>query len=644
MISVNDVSMRLGSKLLFEHANWHLVPGHHYGLVGANGTGKSTLIKMFSGTLRPESGSIARPAELRLGTLQQDQFQADEHCPLDVVMMGKPALWAALQEKAQLIPAHGGVLHEADGHRLGELESVIADHDGYTAEAGAASILQGLGIGPARHGRPTRELSGGFRLRVLLAQTLFQSPDLLLLDEPTNHLDLPSIRWLEGHLRSFPGTVVVASHDRQFLNAVCDHIVDVDYERLTLYPGNFDRFLEAKQLAEEQKRAEISNAEKKQAEMQQFVDRFRAKATKARQAQSRVKQLQRMEIPTITRTSRQYPSFAFKPLRPSGQEVLAVSGVHKAYGAHVVLDQVSFEIKRGEKVAVVGSNGVGKSTLLMIIAGRLAADSGTLRPGYEVSLGYFAQDHREALRGGMSVYDWLRSQRPDAEVGALRGTLGRVLFSGDDALKPVGALSGGEAARLLLAGLMLRRDNLLLLDEPTNHLDLEGREALMRGLLDFDGTVLFVSHDRHVVSTVADRVLALTEEGLQDFPGGYQSYLAAQGQDFLSAEQRPTDRTAPNAGRAPANTEDYAQRKARKREASRIKRRVEQLESRIATLEGALEELHRLSAAPGYFEQAGWETVRDDEARKAALQVELRQVIGEWEAAAGELETLQEAG
>ncbi|MBI3994167.1 MAG: ABC-F family ATP-binding cassette domain-containing protein [Candidatus Lambdaproteobacteria bacterium] len=644
MISVNDVSMRLGSKLLFEHANWHLVPGRHYGLVGANGTGKSTLIRLLSGTLHPEGGAIARPAELRLGTLQQDQFQADEHSPLDVVLMGRPALWAALQEKARLLPADGGTLHEADGHRLGELESVIADHNGYTAEAEAASILQGLGIAPARHRRPTHELSGGFRLRVLLAQTLFQSPEVLLLDEPTNHLDLPSIRWLEAHLRGFAGTVVVASHDRQFLNAVCDHIVDVDYEQLTLYPGNYDRFLAAKQLAEEQKQAEISNAEKKQAEMQQFIDRFRAKATKARQAQSRVKQLERIEMPTIKRTSRQYPRFAFKPHRPSGQEALALSGVHKAYGSHVVLERVSFEIKRGEKVAVVGPNGVGKSTLLMIVAGRLPVDGGTVRMGYEVSAGYFAQDHRDALRGGVSVYDWLRSQRPDAEVGALRGTLGRVLFSGDDALKPVGALSGGEAARLLLAGLMLRRDNLLLLDEPTNHLDLEGREALMRGLQEFEGTVLFVSHDRHVVSTVAGRVLALTEQGLQDFPGGYQAYLAAQGQDFLSVEQRAAHRGPQSVGNAPGGAEDYAQRKARRREATRLRRRVEQLERRIADLEATLDELQRLSAAPDYFERVGWETVRVDEARKAGLQDELRQIVGEWETAAGELESVQEAG
>ncbi|HUJ76524.1 MAG TPA: ABC-F family ATP-binding cassette domain-containing protein, partial [bacterium] len=486
MITVSNISMRFGALVLFEGVTWQLQPGEHTGLVGANGAGKSTLLRLMAGQLAPESGTVARPNGLRLGVLPQDQAALDPRPLLHVVLMGNAALWQALQEKERLLANAAEAdtpAAEQQGQRLAELEAAIADHGGYAAEAQAASLLEGLGIPADRHGGPMRELSGGFRLRVLLAQTLFHQPDVLLLDEPTNHLDLPSIRWLEQYLRAFPGALVVISHDRHFLNAVCTQIADLDYGELRLYPGNYDRFEAAKALAQEQKETEIARLEEKIAETQRFIERFRAKATKARQAQSRKKQVERIELPQIKRSSRQTPHFHFAQRRPSGREVLRVAGVEKAYRGRPVLRGIGFTVERGEKVAVIGPNGIGKSTLLKIVAGVLAPDAGQAATGYEVHLGYFAQDHHEVLRGKESVHDWLASEVPGQETAALRGTLGRVLFSGDAALKPLSALSGGEAARLLMAALMLRQDNLLVLDEPTNHLDLEGREALTRALV-----------------------------------------------------------------------------------------------------------------------------------------------------------------
>ncbi len=647
-MTLTEVAMRFGGQDLYQGVNWQLNPGAHYGLVGANGSGKSTLLRIMAGELPPSEGSVTRLAALRIGTLGQDHFRFDRERIVDVVLMGRPALWQALEERRRLLGAPDEAGREAaahEGERLAELEIQIAGLGGYRAEAEAAALLAGLGLAHERHGRAMHELSGGFRLRVLLAQTLFAVPDLLLLDEPTNHLDIASIRWLEGYLREFRGTFVVISHDRHFLNAVCDTIADVDYRELRFYPGNYDAFERAKTLAVTQRDAEIARTEQRIEELQQFIDRFRAKATKARQASARKKQVEKMVLPEVKRSSRRFPMFTFEQRRPSGREVLRVQGVRKAFGNHVVLHDVTFGVGRGERVAIVGPNGVGKSTLLRIIVGAMQPDAGAVVPGHEVAPGYFAQDHHELLHGRETAYEWLSAAGGSSDIPTVRGTLGRVLFTGDDAEKQVGDLSGGESARLLLGALMLRKPNLLVLDEPTNHLDLEGREALMRALTQHPGTVLFVSHDRNFVSAVGTRILALSPDGLEDFAGGYEEYLAKQGEDYLSlaaSRPRPPGASRPRSPAAVAalapSGEDYTQRKGRRRDLAQLRRTVARLEQEIAASEAGLERLEALFSDPEYYQRTAREALEGDVRRRDALRSALAAAMREWEQAAADLE------
>ena len=653
MITINDVTMRFGGQLLYEGVNWQLRPGGHYGLVGANGSGKSTLLRLMTGELTPDTGAVVQPAALRVGTLGQDQFRFNEMRLMDIVLMGRPQLWAAIEERARLLGVSGEAataeastaetLTAEAGERLADLEMTIAELHGYEAESQAAALLVGLGIEHERHERPMRELSGGFRLRVLLAQVLFGQPDVLLLDEPTNHLDIASIQWLEGYLREFAGAFVVVSHDRHFLNAVCDTIADLDYSELRLYTGDYDAFERAKHLTVTQKDAEIARTEERIEEMQQFIDRFRAKATKARQASARKKQVEKIEMPEVRRSSRRAPGFAFAQHRPSGRTPLSVAGLAKSYNGQAVLDDVSFELERGDRLAVVGPNGVGKSTLLRVVSGIIEADGGTSEFGYETHLGYFAQDVGDELQGEQPVLEWLGGASGEADLGKVRAALGRVLFSGDDVYKRIGSLSGGESARLLLAALMLRRPNLLVLDEPTNHLDLEGREALMHALRDYPGTLVFVSHDRHFVANVGTRVLVLRPDGFEDVAGTYEQYLERRGGDFLSttiAAPRRAQRSGNGAGKRHGRIEQAASKEQRRRHA-RLTRRVEELEREIAEVEAQLAPIAARFADNAYYSRVSLDEIRADEGRQLGLQTRLDVAMQAWEAAAQQLEAAE---
>ncbi len=563
MIVLEKLTKRFGPKVLFENVSMQFDPGKRYGLTGANGAGKSTLLKMLSGIEDSDTGSIEIPGNLRLGVLKQNHFEYDKERILDTVLMGNKVLWDALQEKERLL---AGEVTDEVGVRLGELEGTIAEENGYAAESEAAELLIGLGLPAEKHAEPMGSLAAGYKLRVLLAQVLFGHPDVLLLDEPTNHLDLESIRWLESFLiDEFKGTLVVVSHDRHFLNAVATHIADVDYKTITVYTGGYDDFVAQKYENKQRADATANAAKKKKEELQEFVQRFGSHASKSKQAQSRLKQIEKLEDVIETKGSKRSslvrPFIRFDFEKPSGRDVVRMDGVSKAFGKgaqqKVIYRDLGLNVNRGDKIAVIGPNGIGKSTLLKLMVGgfqgldketkaeTLQPDKGEVRWGHDASVGYFAQDHHEALghtAAGTTAFQWLYgwdTKRPQEEIRAI---LGRLLFQGEQALKPVEALSGGESARLLLCKLLLLQHNVLVLDEPTNHLDIESIEGLLDGLKLFKGTVVVVSHDRHFVSELSNRVIELmpgkSADGtpctaLTDFSGSYEEYLERSGRDYM---------------------------------------------------------------------------------------------------------------
>jgi len=524
-IRISELSMAYGQQTLFENASYQFDPGRRYGIVGANGSGKSTLLRALSGEEEPTSGSVEKSALTRVGSLNQDHFQYDDVPILDVVLMGMPELWSAMQEKEAML-ARADATGELDVDRYGEVEDQFVAWGGYSAESEAAVILEGLAIPTESHRQPLSTLSGGFKLRVLLAQLLASKPDILLLDEPTNHLDIVSIAWLEQFLLSFSRCAIIVSHDHRFLNTTCTHIVDVDYERVTVYPGDYHAFEVAKAANRERKEAEIGRAEAKKAEHEAFVRRFKAKATKARQAQSRVKQIAKMVIETLPPSSRRHPLFRLGARRQTGKQVVAVNGLSKAYGDNQVLEDVTFTIHRSERVAVIGPNGIGKSTLLKIMVGELGADAGSVEWGHEANPGWFQQDQSDIRSSGnVTLLDWLWNFCSGEPMGFVRGKLAEVHFRKEDVDKKIKALSGGELTRLSFARLGVQKPTVLVLDEPSNHLDLEGIEALSDGLIGYPNAILFVSHDRWLVSKVATRILAISADGVDDFAGTYEEYL-----------------------------------------------------------------------------------------------------------------------
>ncbi|XXX73413.1 ATP-binding cassette domain-containing protein [Sorangium sp. So ce134] len=528
MITLEKLTKRYGPKILFENVSMRFDPGKRYVLVGANGAGKSTLLKVISGEEESDQGAVEIPKQLRVGVLKQDHFAYESCRIIDTVLMGNRALWDAMQERDRLYEVE---MTDEIGMRLAELEGTIGEEDGYTAEARAAEILEGLGIATARHTSTVSTLAGGYKLRVLIAQTLFAGADVLLLDEPTNHLDLDSIRWLEAYLTdTFRGTLLVVSHDRHFMNAIATHVADVDYQTVTLYTGDYDDFVEQKTTGKRQSDADAAQKKKKIAELKDFVARFGASASRSSQAQSRVKEIEKLEAGIqVRRSSVVRPYIKFEIEKPSGRDVLRVEGLAKSFGDLRVIQKLDFNLNRGDKLAVIGPSGIGKSTLLKLLVGELTPDAGKVTWGHDTNVGYFAQDHHEAIEPGFTAYDWLYRFDPSAPKEHVRSVLGKLLFSGEAGLKKTENLSGGEAARLFLAKLILVKNNVVVLDEPTNHLDVESIDALLQALIEYKGTVIVTSHDRHFVGKLGTRVLELSSRGPQLFNGTYDEYLEGPG-------------------------------------------------------------------------------------------------------------------
>jgi ATPase subunit of ABC transporter with duplicated ATPase domains len=521
MISVQNVTKAFGPKKLFEDVDVAFTEGRRYGLTGPNGAGKTTFMKILAGDEEPDTGTVQRPR--RLGVLRQDQFRYEDDRIIDVVLMGNPVLWAALKEKDDLLAKPD--ITEEDGHRLGELEGIIAEEDGYTAESGAAELLDGLGIPQEAHDQPMKALAGGYKLRVLLAQALFGRPQALLLDEPTNNLDIDSIRWLEKFLHQYEGVLVTISHDRHFLNAICTHIADIDYETIITYTGGYDDMV--RQKAQVRSRVEAENAEKKKkiAQLQDFVARFHA-GTRASQVQSRVRAMEKLKLEDLKRSNIAAPFIKFEVAKASGKQTLTIDSVSKSYGRREIIQPFSALVTRGEKIAVIGKNGVGKTTLVKMLVGELPPDGGSIQWGHQASAGYLPQDQTGIIRPGTTAFGWLRALDDVMSNEEISGLLGRMLFSGEERMKPTATLSGGETVRLLLANLMRTRDNVLVLDEPTNHLDLQAIAALGEGLSRYEGTAIVVTHDQQLVGEVATRIWALRdEEPILDFNGGFDEFL-----------------------------------------------------------------------------------------------------------------------
>jgi ATPase subunit of ABC transporter with duplicated ATPase domains len=537
MISVSNVSMRYGAKVLFDEVSTGFGPGKRYGLTGPNGAGKSTFMKLLTGELDPQKGTVVRPR--KLGVLSQDQFAFDAHRVIDAVIMGNKRLWAALEEREKIYSK--AELTDADGMRLGELEGIVGEEDGYTAESDAAILLQGLDIPDALHERKMAELPGGQKVRVLLAQALFGHPQALLLDEPTNNLDLDSIHWLKNFLNQYEGVLMVISHDRHFLNGICTHIADIDYQTIITYTGTYDDMVVAKTQIRSQIESQNAQREKKISQLNEFIARFSA-GTRSSQVQSRRKEVERLQVTELAKSNIQRPFLKFEQKRPSGKHIIEIEGLNKSYGDTEVVRKFTASIIRGEKIALMGRNGAGKTTLVNALLANaptvpeaeLRATSGYDGPfltggkivwGHEASVGYFPQDHKALIEPGVKVLEWLHQWDPSAVTEEIRGLLGQMLFPRDDADKRTDVLSGGEAARLIFCKLMLQKPNVLVLDEPTNHLDLESINALNIALQRYQGTVMLVTHDEDLIDEVATRVWHFeSSHKITDFKGVYEDY------------------------------------------------------------------------------------------------------------------------
>ncbi len=524
MISAVNVTLRLGKKALFEDVNIKFTPGNCYGLIGANGAGKSTFLRILSGELEPTKGEIIMDPGERLSILKQDHFQYDAYPVLDTVIMGNQRLYEIMKEKEAIYAKED--FTDEDGVKAAELEGEFANMNGWEAESDAATLLNGLGIEAELHYKQMSELAPAMKVKVLLAQALFGNPDVLLLDEPTNHLDLDAIAWLEEFLINFDNTVIVVSHDRYFLNKVCTHTADVDYGKIQLYAGNYDFWYESSQLMIKQQKEANKKKEEKIKELQEFIQRFSANASKSKQATSRKRALEKIELDDIRPSSRKYPYIDFRPNREIGNEVLTVEKMSKTIDGVKVLDNISFTINKGDKVAFVGPNTIATTTLFQILAGEMEPDEGNYKWGVTTSQGYFPKDFTKEFDNDYIIVDWLTQYSEEKDATYVRGFLGRMLFAGEDGVKKVKVLSGGEKVRCLLSKLMIMGSNVLIMDEPTNHLDMESITALNNGMMKFPGVILFSSQDHQLLQTTANRIMELTNTGLIDKQTTYDEYLA----------------------------------------------------------------------------------------------------------------------
>lgn len=526
MISAANITMQFGAKPLFENISVKFGQGNRYGLIGANGCGKSTFMRILSGEQEPSAGNISLEPNVRVGKLRQDQFAYETYSVVDTVIMGHEELWAVKEERDRI---YAGDMNEDDGMRVADLEVAFGEMDGYTAESRAGELLIGVGIPVEQHFEPMSSLAPGLKLRVLLAQVLFSDPDIMLLDEPTNNLDINTIRWLETVLTERQCTMIIISHDRHFLNSVCTHMADIDFGELRLYPGNYDQYMFAATQAREQLLSDNARKKEKIAELQSFVSRFSANASKAKQATSRAKQIEKIELSEVKASSRVNPFIRFEQQKQLYRLALEVDKVSKSFDGEAVLKSLSATIEVGEKVAIIGANGIGKTTLLRCLMGDYEVDSGQYKWSENSNIGYYAQDHAYLFQDKMTVFEWMTQwKQPQHDEQAVRGVLGRLLFSQDDILKPVTILSGGEKGRMIFGKLMLQTPNILVMDEPTNHLDMESIESLNMALEHYKGTLLFVSHDREFVSSLATRIIEISDQGIRDFAGSYDDYLRQQ--------------------------------------------------------------------------------------------------------------------
>ena len=520
--------MQFGAKPLFENISVKFGDGNRYGLIGANGCGKSTLMKILGGDLEPTAGNVSVDANERIGKLRQDQFAFENHTVIDTVIMGHARLWKVKQERDRIYGL--AEMSESDGMKVADLEVEFAELDGYTAEARAGELLLGVGIPIEQHFGPMSAVAPGWKLRVLLAQALFADPDIMLLDEPTNNLDINTIRWLEEVLNERNSTMIIISHDRHFLNRVCTHMADLDYGELRVYPGNYDEYMTASTQAREQQYAENARKKAQIAELQAFVSRFSANASKARQATSRARQIEKIKLEDIKPSSRVNPFIRFDQDRKLYRLALEVEGLAQGYDGTPLFSGLDLIIEVGERVAIIGPNGIGKSTLLRTLVGEMKPQDGAVKWSENASIGYFAQDHAADFAMDLNLFDWMsRWKQAGDDEQAVRATLGRMLFSQDDIKKSVKIISGGEQGRMLFGKLMMQKPNIMVMDEPTNHLDMESIESLNTALENYPGTLLFVSHDREFVSSLATRIIELTPAGVVNFSGNYEDYLHSQG-------------------------------------------------------------------------------------------------------------------